>query len=386
MALITGPHPGPKGDTGPAELATVVDAKGDLIAATAADTVTRLPVGTAGQVLGVDASAGTGLAWRSSGATNLLTTQDASLESSGVGTWLGYLCTLTRSTTRAYSGSASLLITADGAGGTSAYHAAGSRIPVTPGRVYTASAKVYAGVGSRTVRATISWYTSADALISQSPGAYIVPTAAWSDRQVSAVAPATAAWASADIEMAAGSASDTVFVDAIGLWEGAGGTYASPGAPIEGLGTWVDESVGRRIFTWDPINSRWQLTYGDTGTRDVSAGLINSWAGSLYVRRVGWTVNVYGLLTKDSASADAAYLIPTGFRPKWGGNTFTWSAWNAAVGSQVAAWVDGSQNIAINRAAASTGSGVTRLGTSWETADAWPASLPGSASGSIPAS
>jgi len=43
--------------------ATIVDAKGDLIAATAADTVARLAVGTNGQILTADSTAATGLAW-----------------------------------------------------------------------------------------------------------------------------------------------------------------------------------------------------------------------------------------------------------------------------------------------------------------------------------
>jgi hypothetical protein len=42
---------------------SIVDAKGDLIAATAADTVSRLAVGTNGQVLTADSSAATGLKW-----------------------------------------------------------------------------------------------------------------------------------------------------------------------------------------------------------------------------------------------------------------------------------------------------------------------------------
>ena len=42
---------------------TIVDAKGDLIAAVAADTPARLAVGTNGQVLTADSTAGTGLAW-----------------------------------------------------------------------------------------------------------------------------------------------------------------------------------------------------------------------------------------------------------------------------------------------------------------------------------
>lgn len=42
---------------------TIVDAKGDLIAASAADTPARLAVGTNGQVLTADSTASTGLAW-----------------------------------------------------------------------------------------------------------------------------------------------------------------------------------------------------------------------------------------------------------------------------------------------------------------------------------
>jgi len=43
--------------------ASIVDAKGDLIAATAADTVSRLAVGTNNQVLTADSTAATGLKW-----------------------------------------------------------------------------------------------------------------------------------------------------------------------------------------------------------------------------------------------------------------------------------------------------------------------------------
>ena len=42
---------------------TIVDAKGDLIAATAADTVSRLAVGTNGQILTADSTTATGIKW-----------------------------------------------------------------------------------------------------------------------------------------------------------------------------------------------------------------------------------------------------------------------------------------------------------------------------------
>ena len=62
----------------------IVDAKGDLIGATAADTPARLAVGTNGQVLTADSTAATGLAWanQSSGALVLLATASPSAAAS----------------------------------------------------------------------------------------------------------------------------------------------------------------------------------------------------------------------------------------------------------------------------------------------------------------
>jgi hypothetical protein len=53
---------------------TIVDAKGDLIAASANDTPARLAVGTNGQVLSADSTAGTGLAWAIPSGMTLLST------------------------------------------------------------------------------------------------------------------------------------------------------------------------------------------------------------------------------------------------------------------------------------------------------------------------
>jgi len=63
----------------------IVDAKGDLIAATAADTPARLAVGTNGQILTADSTAATGLAWATSslcGELTLITETVASANSS----------------------------------------------------------------------------------------------------------------------------------------------------------------------------------------------------------------------------------------------------------------------------------------------------------------
>ena len=64
--------------------ATIFDAKGDIIAATAADTAARLAVGTNGQVLKANSATATGLEWAadSAGMTNPMTTTGDTIYSS----------------------------------------------------------------------------------------------------------------------------------------------------------------------------------------------------------------------------------------------------------------------------------------------------------------
>jgi hypothetical protein len=109
---------------------TIVDAKGDLIAATAADTPARLAVGTNGQILTADSTAATGLKWATaaaSGGLTFITKSTASAVSSHTisncftSAYTNYRIVYTISAVSAASSDVTLQLTAGGTATTSGY-------------------------------------------------------------------------------------------------------------------------------------------------------------------------------------------------------------------------------------------------------------------------
>ena len=81
-------------------------------------------------------------------------------------------------------------------------------------------------------------------------------------------------------------------------------------------GTYADEAIGRRIYTWNSAYSSgtggWQQTYGDTGDRNAAITYTNNWANSYGVdrlRRIGNTVYLVVALDSTNATADAVSLL-----------------------------------------------------------------------------
>ncbi|WP_311210915.1 MULTISPECIES: pyocin knob domain-containing protein [unclassified Aeromicrobium] len=149
----------------------------------------------------------------------------------------------------------------------------------------------------------------------------------------------------------------------------------------------VDQTAGRAIYTWDDLNGRDQLVYGDTGLRDVSSLLVNGWAlgslGVVLIRRVGVMVYLTAF-NLDSANASAAAYanLPVGFRPSTISVIPIKGVASAGANAQdlnaLARW-NGELSAGITTRSASV-----IVSGAWMTADAWPTTLPGAANGAIP--
>jgi hypothetical protein len=153
-------------------------------------------------------------------------------------------------------------------------------------------------------------------------------------------------------------------------------------------GTYADEAIGRRIYTWNSAYSSgtggWQQTYGDTGDRNAAITYTNNWANSYGVdrlRRIGNTVYLVVALDSTNATADAAFTVPSGFRPTLAAIT------SIAIGggSNVPRTLSlGSNGVGTIYRAGMTPQGGWQLTVAYPTNDSWPSSLPGTAAGSIP--
>jgi len=397
-----------------AVLKTVADAAGDLVVGSAADTFGRLALGTDNHVLTVD-TAGSGVAkvgWEDPTANplttaamalkvntatvgNLLTANQASIETDTTGFNNPSSCTLTRSTTAGtfLTGTASLAATFSGTAFAFFTPLGTAGVAVTPGQTYHAQVSAKAGTNSAKVYIAIRFYNGASSLGDSAGSDVTVTTSAWTTARATFVAPATATHATVVVASGVGGVTngDVYYFDCLGFWEGAGGQWALPGTPITNLGFYTDESVGRRLFQWDPNNNRWQMTYGDTGWRDVTSLVDTSgWTNAptalaVYVRR---TLEHTSMIVQwnpgtGSCSGQGVVTLPSGFGPAAsiiapGGS---WQSADAGAYTGGWYWETGTK---LDLQSPATSVYLRAIATLPCTA-AWPTSLPGSAVGSIPA-
>jgi len=151
---------------------------------------------------------------------------------------------------------------------------------------------------------------------------------------------------------------------------------------------YADETIGRRMFNWNHAYSTgggWQMTYSDTGIRDMNSvySPTNGWAiynNYARLRRVGHVVEC--TLDLNGATATNALvqtnMIPTGFRPTT--NQYFPGAYNSSGGAVRLMEITTAGTVSV----LSYGSSYMYNQVTWTTQESWPASLPGSAVGTIP--
>ena len=335
----------------------------------------------------------------SAGVGNLLSSNvasgtDTSADTTGY-TLAGVGTVLTSSTAQAFQGSRSLEASQPTSGtfgiNIGVVGNTATMIPVVAGQTYTLMTQARTSV-ARTVTVKIYWRTAAGAAVSTVSADTSCVDTAWTACRVTGVAPATAAYVIAEVSAVATGAED-MYLDCLGFWQGAGGLWALPGTPIANLGTYTDESVGRRIFTWDTVNARWQMTFGDTGVRSLTLTPINVCASlAVNVRRFGATCHIDVLWTNTAMTlplADTALTstgLPSGFLPNDSVPRPAYTGYSGTIGGVIKlASGTGILSAQVPAGGMGAGGGSAML-ASWEysTTDAWPSSLPGSPLGSIP--
>ncbi len=142
--------------------------------------------------------------------------------------------------------------------------------------------------------------------------------------------------------------------------------------------TRVDQTAGRAIYQWDDLNNREQIIYGDTGWRNITT--VNGWTvAGLQIRRVGSIVSLRFYLLDPATATDTVFVtIPSGFRI--GVNTTVGVIEPSGAVGPLQMLDTGNAYLPTSRI---YGNGLY-CEVSYNTMQAWPVTLPGTAAGSIP--
>lgn len=155
------------------------------------------------------------------GRTNTLSANQASFETDTTGWAAVANCSISRSTSQYSSGVASLAVLSGSAGDMTASTTTATKFTVAPNNKFSATAEFKAGATPRACSVGIIWLTSAGAVISTSYGtAENDSTSAWNECNVSATAPATAAYAQVIVKIASAGSSETHYVDKVAFHAG----------------------------------------------------------------------------------------------------------------------------------------------------------------------
>jgi hypothetical protein len=155
------------------------------------------------------------------GRTNMLSANQADIETDTTGWILLANCAIARSTAQHASGTASLTLTASGAGDMTAMTTVGTAFPVSPSANFSAIASFMAGTTGRSCYVGIRWLDSVGATIADVYGTAVADTnAGFTTPTVTALAPVGAVSAQVLVKVASAGASEVHYVDKIAFHSG----------------------------------------------------------------------------------------------------------------------------------------------------------------------
>lgn len=155
------------------------------------------------------------------GRTNVLSANQASLETNTTGWTAVTNCAIARSTAQASVGSASLEMTASSAGDIVASTTTATKFTVTANQEFSATADFRAGTTSRTAQVGIRYLTSAGTTISTTYGTGVTATSsAWTNATATVLAPPTATHAQVFVKVTSAGSSEIHYVDKIAFHAG----------------------------------------------------------------------------------------------------------------------------------------------------------------------
>lgn len=145
----------------------------------------------------------------------------------------------------------------------------------------------------------------------------------------------------------------------------------------------IDQTAGRAVYTWDDLNNREQLVWGDTGERDIAANIQYGTAGAVKVRRIGSMVELrivnWAPGVANSQLFTTGLELPSGFRNN---NTIDVMGWDS-VNSVVRRFtIPG--NTGIVQCYTPATNSIISANIVFSTLNAWPTALPGAAVAGVP--
>lgn len=281
------------------------------------------------------------------------------------------------------------------------------QIPVVPGQVYTATATIRTPDTAPIQRFVVRWF-GADGTTyigSDTEPMCPAPSATALAKSYTVTAPAGAYFASLYFySNSAWVVGNSLLIDAIGFWAGAGGKWAMPGTPIANLGTKVSHPNVDDVLVqrWDSSKATpgWQTIHYDSGWRNIAswdaagtvtgAAFVGNWAprtgvaGFYVIRRINGAVyfnfnNVQATGTPSTGTGIWG-AMPTGFAPYGTAIPSVSASASTVVLKVITGGICRSDNQTIN-----AGNVIYFCSAAMSTNDAIPTALPGTLVSAAPA-